>query len=78
MKKTIALVLEGSILVVGVSVATSQPAHAYLDPGTGSYAVQVGLASLVGALFSVKMFWGSVKEAAAQRLSGRKREDIGR
>ena len=74
MKKSVSLVLEGSILLVGVSVAAAQPAHAYLDPGTGSYAVQVGIAGLVGALFSLKMFWGTVKETAAQRLGIRKRE----
>ena len=30
---------------------------AYLDPGTGSYIVQVIIALVVGAAFSIKMFW---------------------
>lgn len=36
-------------------------AYAYLDPGTGSFIVQIAIASLVGIGFSVKMFWGNLK-----------------
>ena len=37
-------------------------AHAYLDPGTGSYLFQIMLASLVGAAFAVKTYWIKIKE----------------
>lgn len=37
-------------------------AHAYIDLGTGSYVVQVVLASLLGIGFAVKAYW--------QRLRG--------
>lgn len=33
------------------------PAHAYLDPGTGSLVIQVLIAAVVGAAFAVKVFW---------------------
>ncbi|OQY58533.1 MAG: hypothetical protein B6245_11430 [Desulfobacteraceae bacterium 4572_88] len=36
-------------------------AFAYLDPGTGSYILQVTLAVLFGALFMIKTFWENVK-----------------
>jgi len=36
-------------------------AHAYLDPATGSYALQILAAAFFGALFALKMFWTSVK-----------------
>ncbi len=39
----------------------SQNALAYLDPGTGSYILQITLAVLFGALFMVKAFWEKVK-----------------
>lgn len=32
-------------------------ASAYIDPGTGSYVLQLLLAALLGALFAIKMFW---------------------
>ena len=62
--KKIALhrIIEGFLFFAGVSLATSQPAHAYLDPGSGSYALQVAIAGLFGFLFSAKMFWGRLKE----------------
>lgn len=37
-----------------------QKAYAYLDPGSGSFILQVILASLVGMLFAIKMFWKEV------------------
>ena len=33
------------------------PAHAYLDPGTGSLVIQVLIAAGVGAAVAVKVFW---------------------
>lgn len=41
--------------------AATRPAHAYLDPGTGSYLFQIGLASLFGILFALKTYWLQVK-----------------
>jgi hypothetical protein len=38
-------------------------AHAYLDPGTGSYLLQMLIAGALGALFVLKVFWKQVKAA---------------
>jgi len=38
-------------------IAYCRPAQAYVDLGTGSYIVQVSIAAVAGALFSVKMIW---------------------
>jgi hypothetical protein len=35
-------------------------AHAYLDPGTGSYVLQLLIGGLLGGLFAVGMFWRRV------------------
>jgi hypothetical protein len=32
-------------------------AAAYIDPGTGSYVLQIAIAFLVGLAFSIKVFW---------------------
>ena len=37
-------------------------ALAYLDPGTGSYVVQLVIAGAVSALFAVKIFWKGLKD----------------
>ena len=34
---------------------------AYLDPGTGSYLLQLALAGLLGASYAVKHFWTRLK-----------------
>lgn len=39
-----------------------QNASAYLDPGTGSYVFQALLAVVIGAAFTIKIYW--------QRLTG--------
>ncbi|MFZ5981202.1 MAG: hypothetical protein ACOYVF_11285 [Candidatus Zixiibacteriota bacterium] len=36
-------------------------ALAYIDPATGSYILQIILAGLLGALFTVKMFWKKIR-----------------
>jgi hypothetical protein len=45
-------VLYYAVLVVSVLIALSQPAHAYLDPGTGSIILQ----AIVGAVAGVLVF----------------------
>jgi hypothetical protein len=34
---------------------------AYLDPGTGSYVLQLALAGLLGASYAARHFWSRVK-----------------
>jgi hypothetical protein len=36
-------------------------AYAYLDPGTGSYILQIILAGVAASLFVVKLFWAKIK-----------------
>lgn len=38
-------------------------AHAYLDPGTGSYILQMLIAAIVGGLFMIKPFFKKIKMA---------------
>jgi hypothetical protein len=40
--------------------------HAYLDPGTGSVALQMILGALLAAFVSLKMYWGRLR-AVLQR-----------
>ncbi len=36
-------------------------ARAYVDPGTGSYILQIVLAGLVGTAFMLKLFWKRIQ-----------------
>ena len=37
------------------------PAHAYLDPGTGSIVLQLLLGGLAGAMVVLKLYWAQLK-----------------
>ena len=37
------------------------PTYAYIDPGTGSYIVQVLIAGLLGVLVSLRFYWARIK-----------------
>ncbi|OFY26523.1 MAG: hypothetical protein A2275_10880 [Bacteroidetes bacterium RIFOXYA12_FULL_35_11] len=37
-------------------------AYAYLDPGTGSYIMQLLIAFVLGGLFAIKLYWKKVKD----------------
>ena len=45
----------GFFLLAGLFLPA--PARAYVDPGTGSYVLQLLIAGLLGALFALKVFW---------------------
>ena len=46
-------------------------AHAYVDPGTGSYFLQFLIAGLLGLLYSIKIYWRKIKEAVISPLARR-------
>jgi hypothetical protein len=54
-----------------------QKAYAYLDPGTGSFILQVLIASLLGGVFAIKMFWSKIKAFFANLISKRKEYEKG-
>lgn len=35
--------------------------YAYVDSGTGSYVVQVVIATILGGMFAVKMYWKKMR-----------------
>ena len=34
--------------------------YAYLDPGTGSYIFQIIIATIIGGIFGIKLFWQKI------------------
>lgn len=46
-------------LVLGAGLLAA-PAAGYIDPGTGSYVLQIAIAFLVGLAFSIKVFWKKI------------------
>lgn len=48
---------------------------AYLDPGSGSFILQIILASIVGAFFIVKSYWQKIKGFFSSRFTKGKDSD---
>jgi len=48
------------ILVLGCLVFPDN-AYAYIDLGTGSYIIQIFIASFIGIIFSMKIYWRKVR-----------------
>jgi hypothetical protein len=64
--RSTALVL---VLVAGAVLVWPSRAHAYLDPGTGSYVLQIVIGVLLGGIFALKTFWTRIKSFAQNLLS---------
>ncbi|MDP7248285.1 MAG: hypothetical protein QGF00_01680 [Planctomycetota bacterium] len=47
-------------------------AHAYIDPGTGSYILQIIVAGLLGAAYALKLYWTKVWLFLTNKLSSSK------
>jgi hypothetical protein len=49
------------LVVCGIaSLVAAAPAAAYIDPGTGSVAIQLLVAGVLGAAFGIKRFWKKI------------------
>ncbi len=49
--------LHAAVLAAALTTLTAAPAHAYIDPGSGSYVFQLALGALVGVAYAVKTSW---------------------
>jgi hypothetical protein len=48
------------VFVILLLLASTGIAHAYVDPGTGSYVIQLLIAGLAGIAFAIKIYWGRI------------------
>ena len=57
--RSIGFVARGLLIIVGITLCADK-AYAYLDPGTGSYMLQLFIAVVIGGLFAIKIFWRKI------------------
>ena len=58
-----------TIITLAFIFVLCSPAYAYLDPGTGSYFLQIIIATLLGAMYAIKQFWYKIKLFCINLLS---------
>jgi hypothetical protein len=49
------------LLVTAVALCVPRYAYSYIDPGTGSYVIQIVIAAFVALTFMVKIYWLKIK-----------------
>jgi hypothetical protein len=47
----------------------TEPVFAYIDPGTGSYVLQMAIAGALGASYAVKHYWERLKSLFSRKAS---------
>jgi hypothetical protein len=57
------------ILTAALFLIYARNAFAYIDPGTGSFVLQLIIGALLGAAFAVKSFWKNIKAFFSKLLS---------
>jgi hypothetical protein len=63
-----------SILSSSVLAGIVASKLAYLDPGSGSYLIQLLIAALLGGAFVIKAFWRQITTFVARIFKGKKEE----
>jgi hypothetical protein len=64
------------VMIALISPILLDLAYGYLDPGTGSYILQLLLGGLLGGLFAIGLFWKKVI-AFVKRVFAPRKHDAG-
>ncbi len=46
-----------AVILSAVIISSATPAHAYVDPGTGSLLLQSIIGGIVGGMFIIRTYW---------------------
>jgi hypothetical protein len=60
-----------------IEVSAAPPNLAYLDPGSGSFLLQLLAAGVLGGLFAARVFWRRIKRFLLRRPPRGDDEDLG-
>lgn len=56
-------------------LAFPKTTYAYLDPGTGSFIIQIILSVVLGGIFAFKMFFSKIKQTFKKIFSNNKKNE---
>ncbi|MFA6449034.1 MAG: hypothetical protein WCX65_06200 [bacterium] len=66
------LTLRVTLICFLICFLFAHTAHAYIDIGAGSYFFQIAVASMLGIMVSVKIYWKIIKKKIVSLFSGKK------
>jgi hypothetical protein len=50
-----------TLSVISILAVLPEYLYAYIDPGSGSYFVQISIAAILACLYSIKLYWRKIK-----------------
>ena len=56
-----------SVLVLGLWLASTANAHAYIDPGTGSMLLQAAIGAIASTFYLIRVYWSKLKGLIVKR-----------
>ncbi len=75
MMKKIVQMIPPAVVFSAIFLIFPQKAHAYIDPGTGSMIIQLLIAGILGATFTIKVYWKKIKAFWASRAARKSGEE---
>ena len=64
------------LLTAAIFVLVTKEAHAYIDLGSGSFLIQVLLASFFASMFTIKFYWNRLKLTVHRLVSKLRNADV--
>jgi hypothetical protein len=64
------------LLAICLFLMEARDAHAYLDPGTGSYIIQIVIAAIFAGWFAAKYLLRRIVDFFSRLFSPRKKDDV--
>jgi len=61
MRNDLNVILGTSVFFLGLYFLSALNAFSYIDPGSGSYVLQIIIASVLGILTLIKIYWSKLK-----------------
>jgi hypothetical protein len=61
MRNYLNVIFGTSLFLFGIYFLSALNAFAYIDPGSGSYVLQILIASILGILTLMKIYWSKLK-----------------
>jgi len=64
--------MKASLFFILVLVFAPLKGYAYLDLGTGSYMLQILIATLIGGAYTLKIYWRKIKAFLKKSAAGKR------
>ena len=64
------------VILVGITISIGSPAHAYIDPGSGSVLISVLIGGFLSCGIIIKTYWFKVKKLFMKRKRNADHHDV--